>query len=245
MGETADNHDDSSSQSQCFSKLSLLCVAAFFIPSLILVRLGFSPFLVTVSILCLSTIFLLIVSKKKSSSVKNPPENQQVEQEVNQETEAVNLLSSAAQESQISEFQDYQVESTDCPSASESSDGFSASEDFELNWACFDNLGKNVAVSEILGFSNDDDEEDEDDNLIEINFPDNSSAELNEESEEKLQIDFDFNDESEAKMQTELPESMFRQEGFMELLEEFNEVTEEENLIEIDLSMGSIKGHTY
>jgi hypothetical protein len=38
-----------------------------------------------------------------------------------------------------------------------------------------------------------------------------------------------------------LPESIFRQQGLMELFAEIAEVNEEENLIEIDLSMGSIK----
>ncbi|WCJ33084.1 hypothetical protein M5689_014467 [Euphorbia peplus] len=238
MVKTAENQDEPSSL--CFSRISFLYFAVFLVSSLVFVCLGFSPFIVTISILCLSSIFL--ITKKKSSSGKNSPESQEVEQKVNQESEADTLLSEAAKQSQVSEFQDYQVESTDCPTASESSsDDFSATEGFELNWACFDNLGKNIAVPEMIVFS-DDDDEDEDDNLIEINFPDNSSVELNEESEEQLQIDFA---NSEPKIQRAMPESVYMQEGFMELLEEMNEVTEEDNLIEIDLSMGSIKGHNY
>ncbi|XP_021656865.2 uncharacterized protein LOC110647248 [Hevea brasiliensis] len=150
----------------------------------------------------------------------------EVEQVLNPEVEAVTLCS-AAQQSEVSDNHEYQVESTDFPSASESGDDYSESENFELNWVSFNNVRKNVSISE-SSFSSDNNE-DEDDNLIEISFPDNNSVELNEDSDEKLQTEY-------------LPESIFGQEGLMELLADINEVNEEDNLIEIDLSMGSIKG---
>ncbi|KAJ9182531.1 hypothetical protein P3X46_006517 [Hevea brasiliensis] len=240
MGQTAENRISSS---QCFFKLSLLCVAVF-VPSLIFIcflTFGFSPLLVTISILLASTILILTFSKRKVITVANPspahddevsmssPKDllvKEVEQVLNPEVEAVTLCS-AAQQSEVSDNHEYQVESTDFPSASESGDDYSESENFELNWVSFNNVRKNVSISE-SSFSSDNNE-DEDDNLIEISFPDNNSVELNEDSDEKLQTEY-------------LPESIFGQEGLMELLADINEVNEEDNLIEIDLSMGSIKG---
>ncbi|KAF2305567.1 hypothetical protein GH714_006799 [Hevea brasiliensis] len=225
MGQTAENRISSS---QCFFKLSLLCVAVF-VPSLIFIcflTFGFSPLLVTISILLVSTILILTFSKKgdycwnpspahdDEVSMSSPKDLlvKEVEQVLNPEVEAVTLCS-AAQQSEVSDNHEYQVESTDFPSASESGDDYSESENFELNWVSFNNVGKNVAISE-SSFSSDNNE-DEDDNLIEISFPDNNSVELNEESDEKLQTEY-------------LPESIFRQEGLMELLADINEVNEEE-----------------
>ncbi|KAJ9153929.1 hypothetical protein P3X46_027316 [Hevea brasiliensis] len=240
MGKTAESRIFSS---QYYFKLSLLCVAVF-VPFLIFIcflTLGFSPFLVTTSILLASTILILTFSKIKVITIENPTQDDEVsmcspkdslvrkvERKLNPELEAVTLCN-AAQQSEVNDDREYQVESIDFPSASESGDNFSESGNFELNWVSFNNVGKNVAVSE-CSFSSDNDE-DEDDNLIEISFPDNNSVELNEEPEEKLQTEYS-------------PESIFRQEGLMELLADINEVNEEDNLIEIDLSMGSIKGRS-
>lgn len=238
MGKPAESRISSS---QCYFKLSLLFFAVF-VPSLIFIcflNFGFSPLLVTISILLLSTILILTFSKIKVIAVENPTQDDEVsmrrhknllenevEQNLNPELEAVTLCS-AAQQCEVGDNHEYQVESTDFPSASDSGDDFSESDNFELNWVSFNNVGKNVATSE-NSLSSDEDE-DEDDNLIEISFPDYSSVELNESAEEKLQTEY-------------LPESIFGQEGLMELLADINDVNEEDNLIEIDLSMGSIKG---
>ncbi|KDP39278.1 hypothetical protein JCGZ_01035 [Jatropha curcas] len=241
MGKTGESRIFSSLH--CIFKLSFLCFAVFVLSLIFFCfkTFGLSPFLVTISILFVSTIFIVTFLKKKGITIENiekPNQDEgsicspksilvkEVEQKLNQELEIVTLCNSA-QESEVSDIHDYQVESTDFPSASESGDDLSESENFELNWMSFNNASKNVAISEILGSSSEDDE-DEDDNLIEISFPDSNSVELNEESEEKLQ--------------TYMSENVFNQEGLLELLADINEVTEEENLIEIDLSMGSIKG---
>ncbi|EEF39608.1 uncharacterized protein LOC8286842 [Ricinus communis] len=236
------------SSSQCFFILSLLSFAVL-VSSIVFIcfpSFGLFPFLATISILLFSTVFVVTFSKQKVITGKNPTqdeegsmstpnnnllENEVEEQKLSAELEAV-TFNNSAQQSEVSDIHEYQVESTDFPSASESSDDFSASDNFELNWMSFNNVGKNVAISECSISSSDDDE---DDNLIEISFPDNNSSELNEESEEKLQ----------TELPEYFPESIFRQEGLMELLAEISEVNEEENLIEIDLSVGSIKGSGY
>lgn len=77
--------------------------------------------------------------------------------------------------------------------------------------------------------SDDDYEEDEDeeeDSLIEINLPSSHFSDLIEDPKQKLQ--------------SKLSDSIFKQQGLMELLEEINDMNEDENLIEIDISMGSI-----
>lgn len=235
--------------SLCFFKPSLLFVAVF-VSSLAFtcfLNFGFSPYLVTIPILFLSTLFIVTFSKKKVIVAENPAQDgspiycpkslleEEVGEKLNPELETV-AQGNAAEQSEVCCIHDeYQVETTDCPSDSESSDDFSASENFELSWICSDNAGQNAAISE-SSISDDEEEEEDGDDLIEINLPKNSSIDMNaEESKQKL----------ESNLPDYLPESIFSQEGLMELLADINEVTEEENLIEIDLSMGSIKCSTF
>ncbi|KAJ1410794.1 hypothetical protein SESBI_21602 [Sesbania bispinosa] len=75
---------------------------------------------------------------------------------------------------------------------------------------------QNLDISDSLASDNDED------GLIEINLPSSHFCDLIEDPKQKL----------EAK----LPESIFT-----ELLAEINEMNEDENLIEIDISMGSTK----
>jgi len=74
---------------------------------------------------------------------------------------------------------------------------------------------QNLDISDNLVFDRDDDYEEED-GLIEIKLPNNHFSEL-------------------------WPECFFKQQGFTELLAEINEMNEDENLIEIDISKGSTK----
>ena len=77
--------------------------------------------------------------------------------------------------------------------------------------------------------SDDDYEEDEDeeeDSLIEINLPSSHFSDLIEDPKQKLQ--------------SKLSDSIFKQQGLMEFLADINDMIEDENLIEIDISMGSI-----
>ncbi|MED6196295.1 hypothetical protein PIB30_046108 [Stylosanthes scabra] len=75
----------------------------------------------------------------------------------------------------------------------------------------------------------DEEEEEEEDSLIEIKLP---NRYLFEEPKQKFESNLP---------ELFLPEYMFKQKGLMELLAEMNEINEDENLIEIDISMGSTK----
>ncbi|KAF5730479.1 hypothetical protein HS088_TW19G00069 [Tripterygium wilfordii] len=205
-------------------KLTPVCVAVF-VPCLLLLltcstNYGFSSLLLTIPILIIPTIvFLFKPTKKKLRLIENPAQNEHVICRPTSSPEE-----KIEEENQVSEESDgdgnmieYQVESLDFPSDSESSDELLTSECIELNWVGSNNGSQFLEISE-------EEEEEEEDGLIEINIPGND---LDEEYKQDLP---DF-----------LPESMFQQQGLMELLGELNEATEEENLIEIDLSMGSIK----
>ncbi|CAK7324508.1 unnamed protein product [Dovyalis caffra] len=233
------------SSSLHFFTPSLLFVAVF-VASLIFtcfLLYGISTFLVTISILFLSTIFIVKFSKKKVTVVGISAEEEspicccpqsilekEVLEELNPEVEPI-INCDASQQSDACDMHEYHVEPTDFPSDSDSSDDFPASENFELSWRCSENVGRSIGVSE-SSISDDDDDDDEDgDGLIEISLPQNNSVDCNEESKKK----------SDSNMPDYLPDSIFRQQGLMELFAEINEVNEEENLIEIDLSMGSIK----
>lgn len=117
-------------------------------------------------------------------------------------------------------------EEQDIPSDTEDS---VPSEIFELKWTSPSNVGQNLEMYESSSLSGD--EEDDDDNLIEINLPGSESNGLDEDPDQNLQ----------TKLPDIFPNSILRQHGFRELLAEINEMNEEENLIEIDISMGSIK----
>jgi len=112
------------------------------------------------------------------------------------------------------------------PSDSESSAGSILGESFEMDHK--GNQNENISDS----FASDDDYEgeDEEDSLIEINLPRSHFPDLNEDPKQKLQ----------SKLPEFLPDSILKQQGLMELLAEFNDMNEDENLIEIDISMGSI-----
>lgn len=114
---------------------------------------------------------------------------------------------------------EHHVEPTQFPTDSESSDDSETSGNLELNWM----LDQNQEMSNDDSVSVDDE-----DGLIEIAIPGTDSID-------------DLREEPKQNPPRFLPESIFRQQGLDELLAEMNEVNEEENLIEIDISMGSIK----
>ncbi|XP_039015389.1 uncharacterized protein LOC120145688 [Hibiscus syriacus] len=111
----------------------------------------------------------------------------------------------------------------------ESSEDSWRSEDGELNWVVLGVVEQNPEVSDEYSNSEDDDD-DEEEGLIEIAipFPGNETTGLNEEPKQNVQ----------SNPQTFLQEPIFQEQHLVELLAEINE---EENLIEIDISMGSIK----
>ncbi|KAF5728463.1 hypothetical protein HS088_TW21G00610 [Tripterygium wilfordii] len=206
-------------------KHTLLCVAVF-VPCLLFLltcstNFWFSSLLLTIPILIIpTTVFLFKPTKKKVTVSENPSRDEQVSSRpISFPEERIEDESQVSQESDgDGNMLEYQVDSLDFPSDSESSDELLTSEGIELNWVGSNNVGQFLAISE------EEDDGDDDDGLIEINLPGNDLIEGYKQDLE------DF-----------LPESVFQQQGLMELLAELNKVTEEDNLIEIDLSMGSIK----
>ncbi|KAJ8766530.1 hypothetical protein K2173_023777 [Erythroxylum novogranatense] len=197
---------------------------------------GSSPVLLMMLILLLSSIFVFTFSKRKTILVKDTSEDEiskcrptmQLEMEASKDLNADKDTVTSFKSTDHSEcclVDEHQVESTELTSDSESSDSILASENLEFSWMCSSNIGQIDTISE--SSCSDEDEN----NLIEISLPKKNSVNTNEESKQKLQ----------SSQVDCFPESIFRQKGFVELLEEIEEATEEENLIEIDLSMGFIK----
>ncbi|CAN1790285.1 hypothetical protein LINPERHAP1_LOCUS18767 [Linum perenne] len=121
---------------------------------------------------------------------------------------------------------EYQVESTDFPSDGESSsDDSPRNEGFQLNWTMPFN---NVIINQSLPLCETAEEEeaeesDDGDHLIEISLPTIESISTNADQVSK----------PKWGMQQEVEEE--------EMMAEMDEANEEDNLIEIDLSIGSIK----
>lgn len=132
-----------------------------------------------------------------------------------------------AQESDgIGQIHDYSVvRSLDSLSESESIDCSSTSEDSEVDWLFQDSMGQSSVCSD--GSISDED------SFIEIALP--SGHYVTPKKEEPIK----FN--SQQKLLDLSAQPMFLQRSLMEFLADMNEMNEEENLIEIDISMGSIK----
>ena len=235
MGKTPKN--------QSLSKPLLLLLGVLF-PSLCFVcyqGFGLSPFLVSFPVMILSALFLFKFTKKKPASTNeiNQLSSQnnfhevkvkgQLYQEGETQKQAKNELepiSECFEENETAQISENGTESEgleleDFPSESEVSD---TSEDFEPKWNMSStNVGQNMAIYE-CSFSEDEEDDDDDDNLIEISLPGGDST--------------GFDDKPRQNLPDFLPESIFSQKGFVELLADMNE---EDNLIEIDLSIGSIK----
>ncbi|KAA8526621.1 hypothetical protein F0562_008176 [Nyssa sinensis] len=132
-----------------------------------------------------------------------------------------------AHESGVDQVYDYIVRSPDSFSESESIDHLSTSEGSEVEWPYSGDVAESPDCS-------DDDSISDEESLIEIALPSGHYSGPEEEEEEpKSNLQNNFSDFS--------PESLFREGSLMELSPEGNEMNEEENLIEIDISMGSIK----
>ncbi|XP_061345979.1 uncharacterized protein LOC133291697 [Gastrolobium bilobum] len=210
----------------------------------------FSPSLLTLLITLLSTMFLVILTKKKGSPHENLVQDNLQKSEIHPSLGDV-TQTEATQQGEIAERQEQQAEAQSCssfpldsessnimdksfeltaqmyeqqsdpqsdssfPSDSESSTDSIISESFEIDH----NRTQNLGISDSLASDNDDDEED---GLIEIKLPSGHFSGLTEDPNQKL-------------------ESNFYQQGLRELLAEINEMNEDENLIEIDISMGSTK----
>lgn len=109
---------------------------------------------------------------------------------------------------------------SDCLGRSSTSD-----QDSEVEWLFQDKMFQSRDCSD--GSISDED------SLIEISLPGGHYICDHEEDEVIYNL--------QNKLPDFAPGSFFKQHGLMELLAELNEMNEEENLIEIDISMGSIK----
>ncbi|XP_021288298.1 uncharacterized protein LOC110419533 [Herrania umbratica] len=217
------------------------CVALL-VPSIVLtsfIGLGFCSILFTITILVSSTIFLVTLTNKKRSVVvleENPVSKDLSEGEAEEKVlqpviESVPPESNAAaQEAGIGiVHDDFQVKSLGSTSDSESSDDSGSSSNLDLNWMI---PGNNAEQNPEISDDSVSADEEEEEGLIEIAIPGNAESEPKVVPPPNLQ----------SNLPPFLPESIFKQQqDLVDFSAEINEVNEEENLIEIDISIGSIK----
>ncbi|XP_022637515.1 uncharacterized protein LOC106764596 [Vigna radiata var. radiata] len=205
-----------------------------------------SPSLLTLLIVLLSTMFLVTMTKKKGSLHENLVQDNQKKLEIQPSLEED--ITSTTQQSETSQSQvQAQSESSfplDCESRNITDKGFEVSvEKYEQqadpksdtslpsdtesissstmsgeSSEIHHSRNQNLYISDNLAIYSDDcdDYDEEEDGLIEIKLPNNHFSEF-------------------------WPECFFKQQRFTELLEEIDEMIEDENLIEIDISKGSTK----
>uniref|UniRef100_A0A5B6YL57 Putative myelin transcription factor 1-like protein n=1 Tax=Davidia involucrata TaxID=16924 RepID=A0A5B6YL57_DAVIN len=226
--------------SMCFFRNPLPWIAIL-VP--IFVCAGFSGYgllsilFFTALVLILSSIFFTFSKQKPvlvEKSVKDEEalsQNQeclaQVEQVVSElEPEReTKTQQKETQEGGADQIHDYLVKSPHSFSESESIDHSSTSDDSEVDWPYSGNVVQSPDCS--------DDSISDEESLIEIALPSGHYVGPKED-EPKSNLLKKFPDFSST-------ESLLRQPSLMELFAEINEMNEEENLIEIDISMGSIK----
>ncbi|CAI0437498.1 unnamed protein product [Linum tenue] len=205
---------------------------------------GFSPpLLVSIPVLLLSSIFISSFSKRLVvTAAVEEEEEEEADDKPSQGSETIvavvvpELCVTQKSDNEASELHEYQVESTEFPSDGEtSSDDSPRSEIFELKWMKhFNNDAcESLAFCESSASDYDGEEVEEDDDLIEICLPPNESSVYADELSSMGTFSWEFviREEEEG--------------GMMEVLEEIDEVNEEDNLMEIDLSIGSIKSSSF
>ncbi|CAK9167203.1 unnamed protein product [Ilex paraguariensis] len=191
--------------------------------------------LITSLVLILSTLFFTF-SKQNPALVRIPVQDEalssdkkcplQVEEESIQQpqSEVITEITEVQENGVVVHSQDYVARSLDLCLENESIDHPTSSEDSDVDWSFSGEAGRGPDCSD--GSISDEE------SLIEIALPSGQSIGSKEASPK-------FN------LLQKLPdfslESIFKQDSLVELLAEINEVNEEENLIEIDISMGSIK----
>ena len=219
--------------------LSWIVVLAPLVTFATFFNFGFLSILFTSTVLILSTI-LFIFSKRKpklvEKSVKkeirksvqeSPPQIEDILASKQQHVSGINTQPKQASEGVGGSYQihDYLVRSPDVLSENECVDQLSTTEDSEADWPFRDNMDQIPDYSD--GSISDED------SLIEISLPGGHYVSHKEDEPNKYSM--------QQKLPDLMPESIFRQRSLMELLAEFNDMNEEDNLIEIDISMGSIK----
>ncbi|XP_059664506.1 uncharacterized protein LOC132310337 [Cornus florida] len=205
---------------------------AVLIPSLICAAFldyGFSSILFTALVLILSSIFFIFSKQKTVKDEANSfdqlecfPQVEEVVPKLELEKERTITQNKEGQEGGVGQIDDHLVRPPDSFSESESIDHSSTSEDSEVDWPYSGNVGQDCS----------DDSISDEESLIEIALPSGHYVGAKEE---------DSMFHLQPKLADFSPESIFRQHNLVELLAEINEMNEEDNLIEIDISMGSIK----
>ncbi|CAL1384731.1 unnamed protein product [Linum trigynum] len=213
---------------------------------------GFSPpLLVSIPVLLLSSIFIYSFSKRLvvTAAVEEEEEEEEADDKPSQGSETIvavvvpELCVTQKSDNEASELHEYQVESTEFPSDGEtSSDDSPRNEIFELKWMKhFNNDAcQSLAFCESSASDYDGEEVEEDDDLIEICLPPNESSVYADELSSTRTYSWGkpgFSNEFVIREEDE--------EGMMEEVEEIDEVNEEDNLMEIDLSIGSIKSSSF
>ncbi|XWS47307.1 hypothetical protein CRYUN_Cryun14cG0141200 [Craigia yunnanensis] len=201
---------------------------------------GSLSILFTSIVLILSTV-LFIFSKRKpklvEKSVKeeihksvqeSSPQIEDILASKQQNESQNNTQQKQASEGEGDSYQirDYLVRSPDVLSETECLDQLSTTEDSEVDWPFRENMDQSPDYSDDGSIS-------DEDSLIEISLPGGHYVSHKEDEYNKYNM--------QQKLPDFMPESIFQQRNLMELLAEFNDMNEEENLIEIDISMGSIK----
>lgn len=253
-----DTFENQMACSTCFFKNPLPWIAVLVpvIVSACFLGFGFLPILITTSFLIIiSSIFFTsrhktVPDEMERTSVKedesltldqkcSPDQVEEIEsEELEIESETI------TQPQQIKKVQESEVGQTqthDCIVVGTVLDSFSESEsidddqyssttdqDSEADWSYSGNVGQSPDCS--------DDSISDEESLIEIALPSGHYVGFEkEDSISKCDLGQKFPDLSPQ------PELIFKQHSLMERLAEGNEMNEEDNLIEIDISMGSIK----
>ncbi|GKV18283.1 hypothetical protein SLEP1_g28688 [Rubroshorea leprosula] len=199
-------------------------------------------FLLT-SIALVLSILLFIFSRRKPCFEEKPVKEKEVslsqrenlapkEETETERSEVTTIQAKDFEREAEHQSHDSLVSSPDVLSEIECLDQLSTTEDSEMDWPFRDKADRSPDYSDDGSIS-------DEDSLIEISLPSghyvNHGKEIQQQPN-KLSMQPKF-----PEYRT-LPESIFQQRSLMQLLSELNnEVNEEDNLIEIDISMGSIK----
>ncbi|XP_023513390.1 uncharacterized protein LOC111777891 [Cucurbita pepo subsp. pepo] len=196
--------------------LSFFIVLTFFLLSLGFLGFirFFSSFLLTFTALIMSMLYFSI-------SKTNPfPLHKSLHQQQEEEQKELTFLSSDHRN-----FSSASAPTVDLLSESEcADDNFTTTEESEVEWPFFDrSTAKNI-------YRSDDGSISDEESLIEIALPTRHyvSHKSDDDDDDKDDMSFEF-------------QKLKRKKNLVELLAEINDINEEENLIEIDISMGSIK----
>ncbi|PIA58391.1 hypothetical protein AQUCO_00500366v1 [Aquilegia coerulea] len=167
-----------------------------------------------------------VICETVSSSFKSI-EMEEVSEQLQQDNEGISP-EKECQEVEVSVVHDCFVKADNFLSESESVDLSSTSDDSDADWPYQSNMDciRNCSDDSIDSIS------DDEDSLIEIALPEGNYISPKHDSKLKSQL---------PNFPDFFQESLFRQKGLMELLADINEMNEEDNMIEIDISMGSIK----